>query len=60
MAEAPRIEDMLQGLCGMADMLLSAADFFERQLEEVPDHKRYIAAAEHSRMALNWPVVHEH
>ena len=45
--QAPRMEDVLQGLNGMADMLLSAADFFERQLEEVPDHKRYAAAAEH-------------
>ena len=45
--QAPRMEDVLQGLKGMADMLLSAADFFTRQLDEVPDHKRYAAAAEH-------------
>ncbi len=41
--QTPRMQDVLQGLHGMADMLLSAADFFERQLEEVPDHKRYMA-----------------
>ena len=44
--QTPRMQDVLQGLNGMADMLLSAAEFFEKQLEEVPDHKRYIAAAE--------------
>ena len=45
------MNDVLQGLNGMADMLVSAADFFERQLKEVPDHKRYVAAPEHSQHA---------
>ena len=56
--QTPRMQDVLQGLHGMADMLLSAADFFERQLEEIPDHKRYMA--EHPQHGNTRPEVHEH